>query len=55
MRVALAWALYWAGDAVSRLMLRADFLRLYPLYNRLMILSSEVQGASDRGPWSAVK
>ena len=53
MRWATAWLLYWLGDAVSRLTNRADWLRLYPLHNRLMCWSDSIQGPSGHGPWNA--
>lgn len=48
----LAWSLFALGDAVSRAMVRADFLHLYPLYNKLMWWSSDIQGPTAGGPWS---
>lgn len=44
-RPIVAYALYYAGDAVSRLMrVGAPFGHLYPVYSRLMSWSSAVQG-----------
>lgn len=61
MRWALSWGLYWAGDAISRLLALVpdlDYLlwewaagALYRPYNRLMVWSSQVQGETDQGPW----
>jgi hypothetical protein len=56
MRWLLAWALFFAGDAVSRVQsLLPDHWRIQAwlyryAYNPLMGLSSRVQG-SGRGPW----
>jgi hypothetical protein len=49
MNSAAAWALYYAGDAVSRL---PDWMRWYRLYNWLMVTSGDIQGDGS-GPWSA--
>lgn len=39
-----SFCLFWLGHAVSRVMLRADWLSfLYPVYNRLMLASSDVE------------
>jgi hypothetical protein len=52
----LSWALYWMGDLVSKLMARMPddpewpCELLYPIYSRLMIWSSNVQGDGS-GPW----
>lgn len=46
----VAWAIYWMGDAVSRAMAAGDWMRLNPVYNRLMLWSSDVQG-NGPGPW----
>lgn len=58
-RVALSWACYWAGDGVCRLCDgRFDSERWvdcwYPIYNRLMIWSTDIQGNDRRGPWGPV-
>lgn len=46
-----AWALFWMGHAVSRPMERFDW-PLYPIYNRLMLASVDVQDwAAVSGPW----
>lgn len=52
----VAWALYWAGDAASRLMgnteRRSDRV-VYRVYHALMVWSMDVQGWSGaNGPWS---
>lgn len=54
-RWAVAWILFWAGHIVSRPMnvWRLAFV-LYPIYNRLMGWSSEIQGPGDFGPWQHV-
>lgn len=48
----VSWSLYWAGDLVSRAM-HFDFMWwLYPMYNRLMQWSSQVQDWADNDtPW----
>jgi hypothetical protein len=50
----LAWALFWAGDIASRAFLRHDATAfMYPVYNRLMAASCDVQDWADlSGPWS---
>lgn len=50
----VAWALFWTGDAVSRVFLRFDATAfMYPVYNRLMCASIDVQDwARLSGPWS---
>ena len=50
----LCWSLYWLGHWVSKPMNWCDFLaRLYPVYNRLMIWSGNIQdwGQVKSGPW----
>ncbi len=42
MRKIAAWIIYWLGEASLGLS--------YPLYNRMMLLSSDVQG-KGAGPW----
>jgi hypothetical protein len=42
MRTVLAYALYWAGDWISRVMCYFDWAWLYPIYSRLMIWSSDL-------------
>ena len=58
LRAAASYSLYWLGHVVSRLD-RFDSERLtalwYPVYNRLMNWSANIQGASDLGPWAAVR
>lgn len=46
-----AWTLYWIGDAISRPMDRFDLGWLYPAYNRVMVLSCQLQGQGNFGPW----
>jgi hypothetical protein len=48
-RLAMSWALYGLGHAVSRLPRYP-----YTLYNRLMIWSSDLQ-TGERGPWRNVQ
>lgn len=52
-RVALSWAAYWTGDAVSRAMDRYGRITplLYPIYNRLMLWAVDLQGDDPDGPW----
>jgi hypothetical protein len=42
MKTALAWILYYLGDLVSRLLVWDLFSFLYPVYNKLMIWSSDL-------------
>lgn len=46
----LSWLLYGLGHVLSMAMTRWDWSWLYPHYNRLMKLSSKVQG-EGKGPW----
>lgn len=50
----LAYALFWVGHLVSRVFLRYDATAfMYPIYNRLMVASCDVQDWADLpGPWS---
>ncbi len=50
MRYLASWVVYAAGDLVSRLVFWVG--RGYPIYNRLMIWSADIQGEGS-GPWSA--
>jgi hypothetical protein len=44
--------LYFLGDAISRPMVQFDWAWLYPVYNNLMIFSSNVQDwAGNTKPW----
>jgi hypothetical protein len=48
----VTWILYWLGDLVSKPMYYIDLWWLYPVYNRLMIWSVDVQDWSGAdGPW----
>lgn len=48
----LSWILYWLGDLVSKPMEWFDFWWLYPVYNRLMTWSLQVQDwCGNTGPW----
>lgn len=58
-----SWSLYWMGDVASRILdLNANddaYAELwcgfwYPIYNRLMLWSVDVQGETENGPWKAV-
>lgn len=49
-RVAIAWLLYGIGDALSKLPGRLSQY-WYPVYNRLMCWSDDLQGDDKRGPW----
>ena len=50
----LSWILFLVGDLVSKVMhLTEDLGHLYPLYNKLMIWSVNVQDfAGNKSPWS---
>lgn len=50
LRLAMAWALFWAGDALSRLPRYP-----YAIYHRLMVWSNNLQKTGERGPWKDVK
>jgi hypothetical protein len=48
----LSWTFYWLGDLVSKPMHYLNWWWLYPVYNRLMIWSYDVQEwAGNLGPW----
>lgn len=52
----IAWALFWIGHAVSKLMHWDATAWLYPAYNRLMIASCDIQDwAGLSGPWKKVE
>ena len=51
MRFLASYTMYWLGRSVWLFMQIFD--RGYPLYNRLMIWSSEIQGDGPAGPWKA--
>ena len=52
----VSWALYWLGDLVSKPMHYINWWWLYPVYNRLMISSADVQDWSEaNGPWESTK
>lgn len=57
MRWVLSWFFYGLGHIFSKPMMRWDWSWLYPVYSRLMVLSTRVQGESLNGPWgpSAMK
>jgi hypothetical protein len=52
----LTWSLFWAGDFISKPLHYFNWWWLYPVYNRLMISSADVQdwGNLD-GPWDKKK
>jgi hypothetical protein len=52
MRWFASHALFVVGDLLSKPMMAFDWGWIYPAYNRLMGWSSEIQGDSERGPWS---
>lgn len=48
----VAWALFWSGHLVSKLLYFEPGVTAYPLYNWLMCRSSDVQDwAGLSGPW----
>lgn len=48
----IVWACYWLGHAVSHLLRWDAMAWTYPLYNRLMCASSDVQDWGRlKGPW----
>lgn len=49
----LSWTLFWMGDFVSKIMNLHDFLgHLYPIYNKLMCKSYDIQHwADNETPW----
>lgn len=50
-RFLASWVILGVGHALSVVMNAADWLGwIYPAYNRLMIISSNVQG-NGPGPW----
>lgn len=53
-RSAASWAFYVAGSGVSRLLGRRAFRGLYPVYDRLMNWSWNLQGSRKKGPWAGV-
>jgi hypothetical protein len=52
----VSWTLYWLGDLISKPMYYVNWWWLYPVYNRLMISSADVQDWSNaNGPWESTK
>lgn len=49
----VVWLLFWFGDGISRIMNFFDWGLLYPVYNRSMIWSLDLQewAGNDFGPW----
>ena len=50
-RWGVSWCLYALGHVASLPMVAWDWAFLYPLYNRLMAASADLQGDGARGPW----
>lgn len=51
LRWAAAWALYWAGDLLARIALRADVAGVLTPYRWVMRASMACQGRGP-GPWA---
>jgi hypothetical protein len=52
----VSWILFWIGDLLSKPMHYINWWWLYPVYNRLMIWSADVQDwSSANGPWESTK
>jgi hypothetical protein len=52
----LSWTLFWLGDLISKPLHYLNWWWLYPVYNRLMICSADVQDWSKaNGPWESTK
>lgn len=53
----VSWALFVSGDLVSRLMHRCEQAgRLYPIYNWLMIKSTDMQDwGGNASPWGKIQ
>jgi hypothetical protein len=52
----LGWILYGLGDLISRPMQWFDWVWIYPIYNRLMLWSNDIQDwAGNTTPWSKIK
>ena len=54
-RAGLAWLVYGIGHVTYAITDNLGAGWLYPLYNKLMILSVKIQGPSTKGPWQIVK
>lgn len=51
-----SWALFWLGDITAKLMNHDPLAWLYPVYNRIMGWSVDVQDWSGvDGPWKEAK
>ena len=51
----VSWTLYWVGDLVGRIMHFDAMWWLYPVYNRLMSWSLQVQDwAGNDTPWHKI-
>jgi hypothetical protein len=52
----VSWSLYWLGHLTSYLLNFDSMWWLYPVYNRLMIASVQVQDwAGNTTPWHKTK
>jgi hypothetical protein len=50
-----SWSLYWLGDLISRIMNYFDSGWLYPVYNRVMSASIDIQKWADNTtPWGMI-
>jgi hypothetical protein len=49
----MSWGLFWAGHYVSLVLYDSTSFILYPIYNKLMMVSVYVQDWADieNGPW----
>jgi hypothetical protein len=48
----LSWALFWIGHTVHLPMLWFNWVWIYPIYNKLMDVSYNIQKNIDvKGPW----
>ena len=48
----LSWLLFSSGDIISRPMHWFDWYWIYPVYNKLMLTSSDIQNwAGNKTPW----
>ena len=48
--------LFWIGDKIGKPMYYFDWAWIYPVYNKIMLASADVQDWSGcAGPWAPVK
>jgi hypothetical protein len=48
----LSWLLYWLGNLISYPMNYFDWSWIYPVYNKLMLTSNNIQNwAGNTTPW----